>query len=190
MSDLEKDTKKDTNEENIKEEPNSSLAEDNKELSVDEIQERLEIAEKAVSDNWDKFLKAKADADNIQKRAIKDIESAHKYALEKFVPELLSVKDSLEASIKLAADNSEMDIKSFVEGNKMTVKMFSDTLEKFKIIEINPAKEEFNPEYHQAITMLPSEDVAPNTVIEVIQKGYMLNERLVRPALVVVSQSK
>ncbi len=169
--------------------------EENQELYIDEIavlQEQLTTAEAKADENWEKFLAAKAEADNIRKRAERDVSNAHKYALEKFIPELLSVKDSLELGAKAAkdsnAENPSEQMEKFIEGSDMAITMFADILKKVGVEMINPEGELFNPEFHQAMTMVPNPDVAPNTVIEVIQKGYTLNERLIRPAMVIVAK--
>ncbi len=169
---------------------------ENQEIFIDEVavlKEQLETAEAKANENWEKFLAAKAEADNVRKRAERDVSNAHKYALEKFIPELLTVKDSLELGAKAAtdslADNSNEQMEKFIEGSDMAITMFADTLKKVGVEMINPEGEIFNPEFHQAMTMVPNPDVAPNTIIEVIQKGYTLNERLIRPAMVIVSKS-
>lgn len=162
-------------------------------LDVVTLQKTLTAAEEKANDNWDKFLAAKAEADNIRKRAERDVANAHKYALEKFIPELLTVKDSLELGTKAAKDNvaetPNEQMSNFIEGSEMAITMFADTLKKVGVEMIDPQGEAFNPEFHQAMTMVPNPDVAPNTVMEVIQKGYTLNERLVRPAMVIVSKA-
>lgn len=158
------------------------------EQSLAELQQALAEANAKVEENWTLYLQAKAETDNIRKRAERDVESAHKYALDKFVPALLAVKDSLEMGLKAAEDSKE--IEKFIEGNNLTLKLFNDTLTKFNVVEVYPKGEAFNPDLHQAMTMLASEEHPANVVIDVIQKGYTLNDRLVRPALVVVSQGK
>lgn len=165
------------------------------ELVIDtgDLQASLMKAEEKANENWEKFLAAKAEADNVRKRAERDVANAHKYALEKFIPELLTVKDSLELGTKAAKDsvaeepNEQMS--TFIEGSDMAITMFADALKKVGVEMVDPQGEVFNPEFHQAMTMVPNPDVAPNTVIEVIQKGYILNERLVRPAMVIVSKA-
>lgn len=168
---------------------------DGTENSVTENEPKLAELEKALleaktkaEENWSLYLEAKAETENVRKRASRDVESAHKYALDKFIPELLAIKDSLEMGLKAAEDSSE--IEKFIEGNNLTLKLFNDTLVKFNVVEVFPHGEAFNPELHQAMTMIPSEEHPANTVVDVIQKGYTLNERLIRPALVVVSQGK
>lgn len=174
-------------------EPLTANHDDGADTNSVELQQALTKAEEKANDNWDKFLAAKAEADNIRKRAERDVANAHKYALEKFIPELLTVKDSLELGTKAAKDNvaetPNEQMSNFIEGSEMAITMFADTLKKVGVEMIDPQGEAFNPEFHQAMTMVPNPDVAPNTVMEVIQKGYTLNERLVRPAMVIVSKA-
>ncbi|AOU99579.1 nucleotide exchange factor GrpE [Acidihalobacter yilgarnensis] len=137
--------------------------------------------------HWDQFVRAQAELDNLRKRAERDLANAHKYALERFANELLPVKDSLEMGMS-AAEGAEGD-SSIREGMALTLRMFAQVLTKFGIEEVNPVGERFDPERHQAMTMQPSDEQPPNTVLAVMQKGYVLNDRLLRPAMVVVSKS-
>ena len=136
----------------------------------------------------DRVLRALADTENLRKRAERDLANAHKFALERFAAELLPVKDSLEMGVAAAADEAA-DVSRLKEGSELTLKMLAAALEKFNILEINPLNEPFNPEYHEAMSMQERGDVAPNTVVTVVQKGYLLNDRLVRPAMVIVSRA-
>jgi molecular chaperone GrpE len=149
------------------------------------LEELLRLAELKALEHHDAWLRAKAEADNVRKRAQVDIANAHKYATENFASDLLPVKDSLEATI--AADNATLEaLKSGVE---LTLKQLSTVFEKANLKEINPEGEKFDPHRHQAISMLPS-DKEPNTVINVLQKGYLLHDRVVRPALVTVATAR
>ncbi len=152
----------------------------------------LEDARSKADEHWDQVLRSNAELENLRRRAKQDVENAHRYALEKFTQELLPVKDSLEMG--LAAASGETDaaeaIKQLREGTELTLKMLSAAMEKSGIKEIDPAGDTFNPEQHQAMSMQESEEYAPNTVMAVMQKGYQLNERLIRPAMVVVSKAK
>lgn len=176
-----------------KTELDKAIEKDSHQQALTEIQAQLDTAEAKAAENWEKFLAAKAEADNVRKRAERDVANAHKYALEKFIPELLTVKDSLELGVKNALDSVAEEpseqMSNFIEGSEMTVTMLTNALEKVGVTMVNPEGETFNPEFHQAMTMVPSPDVAPNTIIEVIQKGYTLNERLLRPAMVIVSKA-
>ena len=153
--------------------------------SIPNLEEVLRQAELKSQEHHDAWLRAKAEADNIHKRAQVDIANAHKYATENFASDLLPVKDSLEAT--LAADNATLE--ALKSGVDLTLKQLSAVFEKAGLKEINPAGEKFDPHRHQAISMLPS-DKEPNTVINVLQKGYLLHDRVVRPALVTVASAK
>jgi len=149
------------------------------------IETLLKQAELAAQEHHDAWLRAKAEADNIRKRAQADITNAHKYAVENFSTALLAVKDSLEAA--LATNNVAVDnLKSGVE---LTLKQLSSVFEKFNLTEINPAGQKFDPHRHQAINTVEA-DTEPNTVLQVFQKGYLLNDRVIRPAMVSVAKAK
>ena len=154
-----------------------SPAEDEAAASLEELQARAD-------DNWDRYLRAAAEVENVRKRASRDVEHARKYALENFGRELLAVKDSLEMGLE-AAGSADAD--SLREGSEATLKLLATTLERFGVSEIDPEGEPFDPEQHEAMTMQPSADVEPGLVLTVIQKGYSLNGRLLRPARVVVA---
>lgn len=135
------------------------------------------------------LLRAHAEMQNMRRRAERDVEHAHKFALEKFVSELLPVVDNLERALKALEDEGALD-SAVGEGIQLTRKSFLDALQRFNVEPIDPVGEPFDPDKHQAMTTVPSPDHAPNTVIEVFQKGYLLNGRLVRPAMVVVSKEQ
>lgn len=158
------------------------------EAGPEDLLQELEDARGRADEHWNQLLRVQAELENTRRRAERDVEQAHKFALEKFVGELLPVKDSLEMGLQAAAadDGSTAKLR---EGVELTLKMFGGVLEKFGVREINPEGETFNPEHHQAMTMQESGEVKPNTVMAVMQKGYLLNERLVRPAMVVVSKA-
>ena len=155
---------------------------------IQALQEALDEATAQASDNWDKFMRAQAEMDNILKRTKRDLENAHKFALEKFVKELLSVRDSLEMGLD-HAEGEDVDPVKLKEGSELTLRMLSQVMEKFNVVQVDPHGEAFNPDVHEAMTMVPSNEVAPNSVLEVIQKGYLLNDRLIRPARVVVARA-
>ena len=172
--------------------PGDSPAQDATQESVDSagngapnLQETLKKAEQQAQQHYDAWLRAKAEADNIRKRAQADVANAHKYAVETFAAELLPVHDSLEAA--LAADNATFE--ALRQGVELTLKQLDAALAKSSIKEINPVGEKFDPHKHQAMTTVES-DKAPNTVVHVLQKGYLLNDRVLRPALVTVSKPK
>ena len=145
--------------------------------------ERLKME---VQESSDKAVRATAELDNIRKRASRDIENAHKYALERFVNDLLPVVDSMELGIN--ASQSAEDIESLREGMDLTLKMLFDCMSKFGVKTIDPAGEKFDPEWHEAVSMQELEGSEPGQVVTVMQKGYELNGRLVRPAMVVVAK--
>lgn len=198
MSDQIEKEKSDNSEEEKKNNTNTQahdtvdqVINDSPDVDAQALQNELNTAKAKAEENWSNYLSARAETDNVRKRAERDVNNAHKYALEKFIPELLTVKDSLELGTKAARDNAETDntqLEKFLEGSDMTITMFNDVLSKFGVTMINPDGEIFNPELHQAMTMIINPDLPANTIIEVIQKGYTLNERLIRPAMVIVSK--
>jgi molecular chaperone GrpE len=148
-------------------------------------EELLQKAEAKAQENHDAFLRAKAETENVRKRAITDVANAHKYAVENFATELLAVKDSLEAA--LAVETATVE--SLKSGAELTLKQLSAAFEKFKLAEVSPVGQKFDPHRHQAISMVEA-DAEPNTVVQVLQKGYVLHDRVVRPALVTVAKAK
>lgn len=149
------------------------------------LDEMLQLAERKAQEHYDAWMYAKAEGENIRRRAMDDVDKARKYALEKFSSELLAVKDSLEAATSV--ENATLE--SYRDGVELTLKQLSAVFEKFSLLEINPLGEKFDPNKHQAIGAVEA-DAEPNTVTSVLQKGYMLNERVLRPALVMVAKAK
>jgi len=162
--------------------------EQTEELSPDKLVLMLEDARSKADQHWDALLRAKAELDNLRKRTERDVEKAHKFGLERFLTELLPVKDSMELGISAASEEGA-DVSKVREGVELTLKMLATAIEKFGIEEVDPQGEKFDPERHQAMTMQEAAGVEPGTVVSVIQKGYLLNGRLVRPALVIVAKS-
>lgn len=150
------------------------------------LEDRLRESELNAREHHDAWLRAKAETENVRRRALDDVEKARKFALDKFAADLLAVKDSLEAALATGDNASLESVKSGVE---LTLKQLSGVFEKNAIEEINPLGEKFDPNCHQAIGMVEA-DGEPNTVAQVLQKGYLLNERVIRPALVMVVQQK
>jgi molecular chaperone GrpE len=144
----------------------------------------LEQAKAKAEENWDRYLRAAAELENVRKRSVRDVENAHRFALERFSKELLAVRDSLEMGLAVV-DNASVE--SLLEGSAATLKILGGTMQQFGIEELDPAGEPFDPEYHEAISMQPSDDVEPGSVAVVVQKGYSLNDRLLRPAMVIVA---
>ena len=155
---------------------------------ADVMSSELAALQKKADEHYDQLVRAHAEIENLKRRHTQELEKAHKYALDKFVGELLTIWDSLELGLQ-AAQNDEADVASLREGTELTVKMFGDVMEKFNVERINPEGEAFNPEFHQAMSMVPNAEMAPNTVMAVMQKGVSLNGRLIRPAMVIVSQA-
>jgi molecular chaperone GrpE len=149
------------------------------------LEEMLAEAERKAQEHYDAWMYAKAEAENIRRRAHEDTEKARKFALEKFSGELLSVKDSLDAALSVESATVE----SYKSGVELTQKQLASVFEKFNIVELNPVGEKFDPHKHQAISMVEA-DAEPNTVVQVLQKGYTLHERVLRPALVMVAKAK
>ena len=149
------------------------------------LEEMLKEAERKAQEHYDAWMYAKAEGENIRRRAMDDISKAQKFAVERFSGEMLAVKDSLEAGLAVTTGNVE----SFKSGMELTLKQLSGVFEKFNISEINPVGEKLDPHKHQAIGMVDSDQPA-NTVVSVMQKGYALNDRVLRPALVMVAKGK
>ena len=167
------------NEESLSENPSSANLDENQTDQTNDYELQIEELKNQV-------LYAKAETENVRRRGFEDAEKTRKYALESFSQELLTVKDSLEASL-----NSEtIDLTTLKDGVELTLKQLNSVFEKFNIDEINPIDEKFNPNEHQAISMIESVDKEANTILNVLQKGYKLNERVIRPAMVVVSKLK
>ena len=180
-------TKKQDQDESVEKIEDENIETTTQEPQPDDLQTQLEEAQQSTKDNWDKVLRAQAEMENLKRRNAKDLENAHKFALDGFVKALLEVKDSLTMGLKIAQEDSA-SVESITEGLEMTDKVFTSTLEKFGVETINPKGEAFNPEFHEAVTMLPMPDQESNSVLEVIQAGFTLNGRLVRPAMVIVVQ--
>ena len=161
------------------------------EITIESLSEQIEALKTSAADSLDKAVRAQAELDNVRKRTTRDIENAHKYALEKFINELLPVLDSMELGINASINTSgeEVDISSLHEGLELTMKMFCSSLEKSGVNPVDPQKgDKFNPDQHQAVTMQEVDDAESGTVITTLQKGYELNGRLIRPAMVIVAK--
>lgn len=153
------------------------------------IEQQLKQSEAKVAENLDQTMRTLAETENLKKRMQRDMDNARKYSLEKFAKELLVVIDSLESGILQASSSDNPEVIAFREGSALTVRQFEAVFAKFYIEVLDPIGQTFNPDLHQAMTMQASEDVAANTVLNVFQKGYILNGRLIRPAAVSVSQA-
>jgi molecular chaperone GrpE len=151
------------------------------------IEQQLTKAQGTIKDYWDQMMRLRAEIENNRKRAERDVGNAHKYAMKNFVENLLPVIDSMEMG-QIAANADNATLESIREGSALTVDMFVQVLEKNGLEQIDPLGEKFDPERHQAISMIDAENAESNSVIEVMQKGFLLNDRLVRPAMVVVAR--
>lgn len=155
------------------------------EKNADSLEAQLEAAQAKASENWEQFVRARAEMDNLRRRNVIDVENAHKYGTEKLVTELLPVLDSMAMGLAVEEASAE----SLREGMELTMNMLKKMMDKVGIEEIDPLNEKFDPEKHQAMSAQPNAEVEPNTVIGVMQKGYTLNDRLIRPAMVMVSKA-
>jgi molecular chaperone GrpE len=151
-----------------------------------ELQNKLTEAEQKADQHWQRLLRNQAETENQQRRAERDVANAHKYALEKFVPDLLPVIDSMERSLEISS--AEHSVNAVLEGINLTLKMFYNVLEKADVLQIDPKGKPFNPDFHQAVSVQENTGEKAGTVVNVLQKGYTLNNRLIRPALVVVAK--
>lgn len=157
---------------------------------VDDLAERIqEAVSAALAEQRDMVLRAQAEVQNMRRRCEADVEKAHKFALEKFSGELLTVVDNLERALNAVTDRSSEQVNALAEGVELTLKSFLEILNKFNVQQVNPVGEPFDPQVHQAITTVVNPNVEPNTVLDVMQKGYTLHGRVIRPAMVVVSKT-
>ncbi len=162
----------------------------NDEQSDPETEAKIsEAVAAALAEQQDTVLRAQAEVQNMRRRCQTDVEKAHKFALEKFSAELLTVIDNLERALDAVPESAGEGVKALQEGVELTLKGFLETCEKFNIRQLNPEGEPFDPQLHQAMSMVPNPDVEPNTVVAVVQKGYLLNDRVIRPAMVMVSKA-
>jgi len=148
---------------------------------IAQLREKLDITEKKSNENWDSFVRLQAEMDNLRKRGEKQVEDAHKFASQKFVESLMPVVDSMEMGMA-----AQGDVEQIREGMGLTLKLFESVMEKNNIEAVDPMGEKFNPELHQAMGMQPNPDMENNTVMAVMQKGFTISGRLIRPAMVMV----
>ncbi|WP_429153244.1 nucleotide exchange factor GrpE [Aeromonas veronii] len=155
---------------------------------IAELEAQLETAIQKAAEERERALRTAAEMENLRRRTELDVEKAHKFALEKFANELLPVLDNLERAIELADKENEA-LKPMIEGVELTLKSMQSGVAKFGLVALDPTNQPFDPNAHQAMSMIPSADVAPNTVIAVMQKGYELNGRVIRPAMVMIAKA-
>ena len=175
----------DSAEENVTEMPGEV-----QELTLEQALERLANAEEAAEKAKGDLLRVQAEMQNLRRRTEQDIEKAHKYGQEKFSTELLSVMDNLERALDAASQHDDEVVKAIYEGVDLTLKSFTDCFNKFAIESVDPLGEPFDPQLHQAMSMQDAPDAEPNTIISVMQKGYTLHGRVIRPAMVMVAKGK
>ena len=187
----------DKDQEEIKTEEDSDLQESSAEekgveeqadFTLEEVLEKLAEEKEGAIRAREDLLRVQAEMQNLRRRTEQDIEKAHKYGQEKFSTELLTVMDNLERALAAASDHEDETVKAIYEGVDLTLKSFTDCFNRFHIGSVDPMGEPFDPQLHQGVTILENSDVEPNTVIEVMQKGYTLHGRVIRPAMVVVSK--
>jgi molecular chaperone GrpE len=155
---------------------------------VSTLRARLAAAEEKAAENWDKALRATAELENVRRRVERESATLQKYALERILGELITVNDSFELALKAVAAESE-ETRKHLEGLQLTHKQFWGALERYGVVAIDPQGEPFNPDLHEAVSALESAEMAPNHVLTVMQRGYRLHDRLLRPAMVVVSKA-
>ncbi|MCR4332637.1 MAG: nucleotide exchange factor GrpE, partial [Sulfuricaulis sp.] len=157
---------------------------------IDQLRAELEQARTEAGENLDRFLRAKAEAENTRRRAEADVTAAHKYGVDRFAAEIISVRDSLDLArmVELPKDTSPA-VQKMHEGLDLTLKLMDSVFQKFGVTRLDPKGQKFDPERHQAISMVDSAEVPPGHVVNVVQKGYLLNDRLLRPAMVVVARA-
>lgn len=159
-------------------------AADGEDPAAPDPEDALAAAEAKAAENWERYLRAAAEVENVRKRAARDVEKARRFALERFGKELLAVIDGLEMAL---ASSENATVESLLEGSQATLKLLGATMERFGIEVVDPEGEPFDPEWHEAISVQASDTVEPGSVVSVLQKGYSLNGRLLRPAMVIVS---
>jgi molecular chaperone GrpE len=156
----------------------------------DTLEQQLETARAEAAKNLDKFLRASAESENVRRRAEIDVENARKFGIERFATELLAVRDSLDLALQVDLQDAGEALRKMHEGIELTLRQLDSVFQRFSITAIDPAGEKFDPERHQAMSMVETDEVDPNHVVTVVQKGYLLHDRLLRPAMVIVAKAK
>ncbi|MEJ2107198.1 MAG: nucleotide exchange factor GrpE [Acidiferrobacteraceae bacterium] len=154
------------------------------------LEQQLEAARAEAAENLDKFLRASAESENVRRRAQIDVENARKYGIERFATELLAVRDSLDLALQVDLQEAGEALKKMHEGIELTLRQLDTVFQRFSISPIDPAGEKFDPEKHQAMSMVETDELEPNHIVTVVQKGYLLHDRLLRPAMVIVAKAK
>jgi len=167
------------------EEAEEERVSDTEDLTSSKVGEEIELLRKQADENQDKFIRAAAELENFRKRAAREVENARRYGLERLAQALLPIRDSLEAGL---ASAEQADVEALLDGEKAMLRLLDSAFEQASIEELDPQGEPFDPAKHEAMTLAPSETVEPNTVLTVVQKGYAIHDRLLRPARVIVAQ--
>ena len=154
------------------------------------LEQQLEAARAEAAENLDKFLRTSAESENVRRRAQIDVENARKYGIERFATELLAVRDSLDLALQVDLQEAGEALKKMHEGIELTLRQLDTVFQRFSISPIDPAGEKFDPEKHQAMSMVETDELEPNHIVTVVQKGYLLHDRLLRPAMVIVAKAK
>ena len=162
----------------VREGADAAESEEASEESLDELRQKAE-------DNWNRYLRIAAELDNLRRRSARELENAHKFGVERLVQAVLPVRDSIEAALEAGAD---ADAATLLEGERATLRLLDQALESASVREIDPLGEPFDPTKHEAMSVLPSAEAEPDSVLEVIQKGYEIHDRLIRPARVIVAR--
>lgn len=159
-------------------------------LEKEKLEQELRAAKAKADENWDLLLRTKAEIENVRRRAVLDVEKAHKFSIENFAKDLIHVVDSLEKGLEASANAiGDISIESMQQGIDLTHKLLVDTLEKFGIKEINPVREAFDPAKHEALVMQETSECPPNSIVTVVQKGFSIHDRILRPARVIVAKA-
>ncbi len=159
--------------------------------AADTLEQQLEAARAEAAENLDKYLRASAEVENVRRRAQIDMDNARKYGIERFAAELLAVQDSLELACRVDIEDAGAEaMQKMREGIELTLRQLESVFQRFFITPIDPAGEKFDPERHQAMSMVETDEVEPNHIVTVVQRGYLLHERLLRPAMVIVAKAK
>jgi molecular chaperone GrpE len=156
--------------------------------TIEKLEEELKNAKAKADENWNMFLRAKAEVENVRRRAQLDVEKTNKYSIESFAREMINIIDSLDKGLEVSYTGEASQVEAIIQGMQLTHKLFIDILEKFGVKEMNPIKESFDPSKHEALSMQESSDVEPNKILMVVQKGFSIHERILRPARVIVAK--
>lgn len=171
-------------------EASQATSSNSQDIDLNALKKELEAAQEKAASNWDKLLRKEAELQNIRRRSENELANAHKYGIERFAQELLAVVDSFEQALALNSKDSEESIETFVDGMNLTYKQLLGVMEKFGIKQIDPLGEPFDPQFHEAISMQESSETKPNHILAVLQKGFIVHERVLRAARVIIAKTE